>query len=57
MLPGQWEKVLVAHSKGLSRKAAGTAPDPRKQHGLDVIRVAVPAPAAWFLRANQGKRN
>lgn len=61
VLPGQQEKVTVARSEGMSagaqEKQQGQGKTPGSSHGLDALGVAVPAPAASFLRANQGKRN
>lgn len=63
VLPGRWEKVTMARSKagasaGAQEKQQGQGQALGSSHGLDVLRAHVsPAPAASFLRANQGKRN
>lgn len=49
--------VLMGASAGAQEKQQGQGETLGSSHGLDVLRVAVPVPAASFLRANQGKRN
>lgn len=44
-------------SAGAQEKQQGQGKTPGSSHGLDVLGMSVPAPAASFPRANQGKRN